>query len=223
MTANGVPLLQFCLKMDVSSKAFCRGWVERIGRRHHRMIPYFVPEGKYQLFFGSGIEMSSHKLWEDFIPLMSTKCCPYASNLGPWRPAWESSLHWLCSSCWMWHPLRIHGRKSRLGAPPPPGGPLSSDLLPQNSQSRWSPRTSLQSSWDPSPCTQTALGSVSALLVTPIPSTVRTGTSGRSLASRSGPTTCTCRTTSSRRSRRRRSAMPPTSAGSTCLTTEFTR
>lgn len=154
---------------------------------------------------------------------MSTKCFSYASTLGPWRPAWESSLHWLCSYCWTWCPPRGWGPGSRQSAHPPPGGPLLSNLLHRNSQSLWSPRTSLRSSWDPRPCTPTVLGSVYALPVIPIPWTVRTGTSVWSLASHSGPTTCTCRTTLSQRSRRSRLPMPPTSAGSTCLITAFTR
>lgn len=192
MAAYKVLLVQICLKMDVSCDRFLLGiswktWQEAQQDNPHR---------EKSMFFGCGIEINSHELWEDLIPLMSTKRFCYGSTLGPWRPAWESSQHWLCSSCWMWCPPKGRGQGSQQNARPPPGGPLSSNLLDRNSQSLQSPRTSLRSSWGPRLCTPTVLWSVYALPVIQTLSTVRTGTSVWSLRSHPGPTTCTCRTTS---------------------------
>lgn len=140
------------------------------------------------------------------------------SATGRWRPARDSSLHWRCSSWWGRCSPRDLGKRSPPGAQPPPGGLLSPSL---QSQSPWSRQTSPLPSWAHPPSFPTAPESVYAPRATPTLSTVRTGTSVRSLSSHPEPTTCTCRTTTSLRWRQSRSSTPLRSAGSTWLTTAY--
>lgn len=144
------------------------------------------------------------------------------SVIGRWRPARNSSLHWLCSSWWGQCLPRNLGQGSPPSAQPPPGSHLSPSLLYRHNQSPRSQQTSHLPSWAHPPCFLTAPESVYAPRAIPMLSTVRTGTSVWSLSSHLEPTTCICRTTTSQKWQQSRSATPVSSAGSTWLTTVFT-
>lgn len=143
------------------------------------------------------------------------------SVTGRWRPARDSSLHWLCSSWWGQCSPRDHlGQGSPPSAQPPPGSLLSPSLLDRQSprSRQTSPHPSLA---HPQWSSLTAPENVYAPRTTPMLSTVRTGTSVWSRSSHLEPTTCTCRTTTSEKWRQRRSSTPLRSAGSTWPITAF--
>lgn len=172
---------------------------------------------------GSRTKITSCELCEGFFFFFCTysRISDSCSAAGTWRPARDSSLHWLCSSWWGQCSPRDFGQRSQRGAQPPPGSLLSPSLLHQHSQSPRSLQTSHRPSWAHPPCILTAPESVYAPQAIQILLTARTGTSVWSLSSHLEPTTCICRTTTSQSWRKSHSSMPLRSAGSTWLITAF--